>query len=61
MGAVARLGSRFSGEGGKKQVGSRFRGNDAAAWGARGQGALRPSWRLRADWIPAYAGMTVGW
>ena len=39
-------------------VGSRFRGNDAAPWVMGGRGALRPVRRLRADWIPAYAGMT---
>ena len=51
--------SRFPlrGQGGNG-VGSRFRGNDVAP-GDKGDGARgAPSWRYRADWIPAYAGMT---
>jgi len=30
-------------------------------WGGEdeGDGACAPSWRYRAEWIPAYAGMTV--
>ena len=50
------------GEGGlalPRRLGSRFRGNDVVP-GDIGDGAQRaPSWRYRADWIPAYAGMTA--
>ena len=42
----------------EKGVGSRFRGND---WhlGTRETGLAPRLWRYRAEWIPAYAGMTV--
>ena len=43
---------------GRQGVGSRFRGNDVSP-GIKGDGArCAPSWRYRADWIPACAGMT---
>ena len=40
-------------------VGSRFRGNDAAPGNKRDGAQRAPSWRYRAAWIPAYAGMTA--
>ena len=41
-------------------IGSRFRGQGGATGATGRRGALRPaSWRYRADWIPAYAGMTT--
>ena len=39
-------------------VGSRFRGKDVDP-GILGDVACAPSWRYRAEWIPAYAGMTA--
>ncbi len=54
-----RLDSRLRGNDGAGGVGSRFA---VRAWrrGWLGDWALRaPSRRYRADWIPAYAGMTV--
>jgi len=44
----------------REGVGSRFRGNDGGGRGIRGDGACAPSVALGAEWIPAYAGMTVG-
>ena len=43
----------------EKEVGSRFRGNDAAPGRTRETGLAPRLWRYRAEWIPAYAGMTV--
>ena len=62
-GAGARGGCPIWGDScvGRFPVGSRFRGNDVAAWGLGDGARCAPSWRYRAEWIPAYAGMTVGY
>ena len=40
-------------------VGSRFRGNDVGSWGSGETGLAPRLWHYRAEWIPAYAGVTV--
>ena len=43
----------------EKGVGSRFRGNDVAPGRTLETGLAPRLWRYRAEWIPAYAGMTM--